>query len=77
MDYHFIIKYIPDWIYLFMLLVLICCGGWCFYDEHLRGFVDKWVLCLKCPCLGRDFRVGGRITSASVYPQIVVGYEIC
>jgi hypothetical protein len=83
MDYHFLIKYIPEWAYFILFGCLVCCACWCFYDEHLRGFVDKTLQCLKCE-RGRRILSGGRrrvvvglrvgepITTAKIYPESVV-----
>jgi hypothetical protein len=78
MDYHFIIKYIiPEWAYFILFGCLGCCACWCFYDEHLRGFVDKTIQCLKCERGGRRrivvrWRVGEPITTAKIYPESIV-----
>jgi hypothetical protein len=80
MDYHFIIKYIPDWAYFIMFGSLVCCACWCFYDEHLRGFVDEMIQCLKCRCLVRHFRfekcARGRRDLSRGRRRIVVGLRV-
>lgn len=60
MEYFFIVNYIPHLGYFIMIMILLLCGCWCIYEEHLQGVVDEFCSCLccckcKCKCKYRYF----------------------